>query len=344
MKIKIFFSGIILASVILGTFSSCDTDSEALNVQDLTTYDEQYYANLRAFKKSDHEISYVYYAGWAPIEGATGYKDPASWGERIVGLPDSIDIVNLWMGVPTADTHPIAYKDMIETREKKGTRFVMHADASNYRHKFKVALRDSLYNQIEKVDSNGQVVKDSLGNVVYDSVYYDLSKDRSEAAIRAYARYNCDVIIQDELDGVDFDYEGWNSNDMYIVANECDKLFGPKGLFPEKLFIIDYFGGSPGTNCDPYVDYYIKQAYSAQGSGVGAGGHPDEKTVYCESFGQQPTGGQIAAYAAWEPGGSKHKGGCGAYYVGRNYYNTSDGIPYGAIRRAIQIMNPALNK
>jgi len=27
--------------------------------------------------------------------------------------------------------------------------------------------------------------------------------------------------------------------------------------------------------------------------------------------------------------------------VERNYYNTSDGVPYGAIRRAIQIMNPA---
>ena len=32
--------------------------------------------------------------------------------------------------------------------------------------------------------------------------------------------------------------------------------------------------------------------------------------------------------------------GC-AFYVERNYYNTSDGVPYGAIRRAIQIMNPA---
>ena len=71
-----------------------------------------------------------------------------------------------------------------------------------------------------------------------------------------------------------------------------------------------------------------------------ATGHPDEKTVYCESFGQKPTGGEILNYAAWEPA-TGHKGGCGAYYVERNYYNTSDGVPYGAIRRAIQIMNPA---
>ncbi|MGX8704501.1 MAG: signal peptidase I, partial [bacterium] len=37
--------------------------------------------------------------------------------KRIIGLPDSIDIVNLWMGIPTPETHPVAYQDMIETRD-----------------------------------------------------------------------------------------------------------------------------------------------------------------------------------------------------------------------------------
>jgi len=90
-----------LLTFLIGTFFfySCDTDVEALEIQKLKTYDEQYFENLRAFKKSDHEISYAYYEAWSPIEGVTGYKDPASWGERMVGLPDSIDIVNLWMGI-----------------------------------------------------------------------------------------------------------------------------------------------------------------------------------------------------------------------------------------------------
>ena len=82
-----------LLTFLIGTFFfySCDTDVEALEIQKLKTYDEQYFENLRAFKKSDHEISYAYYEAWSPIEGVTGYKDPASWGERMVGLPDSID-------------------------------------------------------------------------------------------------------------------------------------------------------------------------------------------------------------------------------------------------------------
>ena len=82
-----------LLTFLIGTFFfySCDTDVEALEIQKLKTYDEQYFENLRAFKKSDHEISYAYYEAWSPIEGVTGYKDPASWGERMVGLPDSMD-------------------------------------------------------------------------------------------------------------------------------------------------------------------------------------------------------------------------------------------------------------
>ena len=101
-------------------FCGCDTDVEPLEIQKLKTYDEQYFQNIREFKKTDHEISFAYYENWSPIEGVTGYKDPASWGERMVGLPDSIDIVNLWMGIPTAETHPIAYQDMKYCQENWG--------------------------------------------------------------------------------------------------------------------------------------------------------------------------------------------------------------------------------
>lgn len=324
MKIKIFFSIAVASVVALSTLTGCDTDTEALEVQKLKTYDEQYFANLRAFKASDHEISYAYYADWAPIEGATGYKDPSSWGERLVGLPDSMDIVNLWMGIPTKEGHPVAYKDMKYCQEKLGTRFVFHADASNYNHQF--WYRDENF-------------------VVDKTRIIDLSSDRSEEALRAYARWAVDTVVTCELDGVDFDYEGWSSDPMYIVADECNKYFGPEGKWPEKLFIIDYFGSAPGSDCEPYTDYLIKQAYSQQvGFSTGVpGGWPNEKMVYCESFGQKPEGGVIRQYAAYEPS-SGHKGGCGAFYLERNYYHASNGQPYQAMREAIQIMNPALNK
>ena len=81
MKFK--FVGILAFCVGLVSFPSCDTDVEALEIQKLKTYDEQYYANIRAFKQSDHEVSFAYYENWVPIEGVEGSKDPASWGVRI---------------------------------------------------------------------------------------------------------------------------------------------------------------------------------------------------------------------------------------------------------------------
>lgn len=324
MKFRIFFSAAVVASMVFGGLTSCDTDTEANTVQGLKTYDEQYYKNLRAYKKSDHEICYVYYQNWAPLEGVEGSKDPASWGERLVGLPDSLDICNLWIGIPTPETHPVAYADMRYCQEKLGTRFVFHADASNWNHA--VWYRDENMN----VDQNTIV---------------DLREDRSEEALRAYARWAVDTVVKCGLDGVDFDYEGWDSNSMYIVADECNKYFGPEGKWAEKLFMIDYFGICPGDNCEPYCDNLIKQAYSGQGAtGMGApAGWPEEKHLYIEAFHQKPDGGMIWNYARWEPA-KGHKGGVGSYSTRFNYNQSKNGQPYQALREAIQIMNPALNK
>lgn len=109
--------------------------------------------------------------------------------------------------------------------------------------------------------------------------------------------------------------------------------------------MIDYFGRSPGDNCEPYCDYLIKQAYSGQGAtGMGApAGWPEEKHLYIEAFHQKPDGGMIWNYARWEPA-KGHKGGVGSYSTRFNYNQSKNGQPYQALREAIQIMNPALNK
>lgn len=322
-KIRIYSLASFLITLLF--VASCSTDTETLNVQKLKTYDAQYYANLRAFHASDHEISYAYYEGWSPVEGVSGYKDPASWGERMVGLPDSLDIVNLWMGVPSNDSTkcdtlgttyaPIAYADMKICQNTKGMKFVMHADASNYNHKFTV-----------------------------DGKAYDMSSDRSDACMAAYAKWIANTANEPGLDGVDLDYEGWGDSDLIRIVKELSKYFGPKSPNPKTLLIVDFFGGSAPAECDPYCNYFVDQAYSDQGGSAHTiGGLSTNKLVFCETFGKfYATGGQILNYAKWEPSTGR-KGGCGAYFLGRNYYSAS-GIPYNEFRQAIQIMNPAINK
>lgn len=316
MKLKL--TSILALGIGLAAFSSCDTEVEKLEIQKLKTYDEQYYANIRAYKQSNHEMSFAYYEAWSPIEGVEGSKDPASWGERIMGLPDSIDIVNLWMGIPTPETHPVAYSDMKYVQEKLGTRFVMHADASHYRHVFTV-----------------------------DGVEYDMggSSNPSDEVMAAYAKWIVNQVLEPGLDGVDVDFEGWTGNDMYRLTVELAKYFGPKGSMPEKLLIIDYFGVTPPTDCIPYCNYFVEQAYSNQtgGSIDVPGGFPSEKMIYCETFGVfYLDGGRLLDYARWEPEVGR-KGGCGVFFLGRNYYSSS-GIPYNEFRQSIQIMNPSIKE
>lgn len=315
MKFKIT-SVLVMALMAVFSLSGCDNEVEKISIQNLKTYDEQYFINLREYKKSEHEISYAYYEGWSPVEGISGYKDPASWGERIIGLPDSIDIVNLWMGVPTPETHPVAYKDMKYAQETLGTRFVMHGDASHYRHKFTV-----------------------------DGVEYDMGgkANPSDEVMAAYAKYIVSQVEAGGLDGVDVDYEGWRENDMLRLTKELSQYFGPKSPHPEKLLIIDYFNSVPPTETIPYCDYFVSQAYSNQTRLSYPSGFPTEKMVFCETFGVfWADGGELLNYAKNEPSTGR-KGGCGVFYLGRNYYSKS-GIPYNEFRQAIQIMNPAIHE
>lgn len=329
MKFNKIFSAAVLAMVTLVSFNSCDTDAETETIQDLYKYDAQYFANLRAWKQTPHAISYGYYAAWYNT------KTPTSYGERFLGLPDSIDIVNLWMDIPTKEDWPIAYDDMVYCQTVKGTRFVMHGDASNYGHYFWSRHWDESKQAFEfdyDADGNHIVLK---------------TEANDEESIRAYARWAVDTVVQCGLDGVDFDYEGWGGTQITWVADECYKYFGPDGKWAEKLFIIDWFNGAPPAETEPYTDWYIRQAYTWQiGFQTGSGGRPKERTVLCESTGAEAANGgkdgaRIKDYAAWvaENGG----GGCGSYYMDYNYMSTS-GIPYKEWREAIQIMNPAVHK
>lgn len=374
---KVYY--LVSAALALLTIGACDTKVEKLQLQEFKTMaiedsiDDPYYQDLREWKASKHTISYVYFARWAPPEGATSlYIEYKSMRPRLLSLPDSLDIVNLWMGTPmkqettdacfygnvkneetgeierapmhTYDYSPYAYADLEFCQKVKGTKFVMHADASHYGQEFE------LDGQYYKVDGN------------------------NEESIRAYGRLVVDIVNTHGLDGVDFDYEGWGSQQIYWVVDEVGKYFGPKGSNPDKLLIVDYFSGYPDGNIEPYIDYLVKQAYSAQGAGVGGPSWcPEEKMVYCEQYEQShggimnyttggyPTGTQnengesvytLESYARYASGATGGQGGgFGAYYIDNDYdngaaalekmgYSMTNFPTYGFLRRAIQIINP----
>lgn len=327
------------------------TKQEALEIQKPYTYDEQYYANLRAYKKTDHTLCFGWYAAYAPIAGATGYKDPASWGERILGLPDSMDIVSLWMGIPSNDTGssgyaPIAYADMWFVKEKKGTRFV-----------------------VPTITRMNHVI------TLKDGTEYDLAQHRNDDGIKVYAQHLVDQVLDSDLDGVDLDYEpagDWLQGANFTkMVQYIGQFFGPKGSMPEKLLIIDFYNEAPPTATGEYANYFIRQAYT-QGFTEHSASRlqsnyntvqaaiPPGKFIVTENFGDHSLNGgtpfteangntlttdgtrmySLEGMARWNPTQGR-KAGFGAFYFDRDYYSIA-GVPYYNVRRCIQIANPAV--
>jgi hypothetical protein len=341
--------------MLLVAFITACNKEKALEIQKPFTYDEQYYENLRAYKKTNHTVCFGWYAAYAPIAGSTGYKDPASWGERIMGLPDSMDIVSLWMGIPSNDSTkpgyaPIAYADWKYVREKKGTRFVCPTIVN---FKGKITLKDG---------------------TEFDCA---LPANRTDAGIAIYGQYLVDMVLDNDLDGLDIDWEPssgeWlnspNTNFVKLVQY-VGQYLGPKGN-KNKLLTIDFYSTAPPAATGEYADYFIRQAYSQGTGGVQnatnlqsyynavAAGVPPGKFIVTENFGDFSENGgtpfteangntlttngtqmySLEGMTRWNPTQGK-KAGFGAFYFDRDYYSKA-GMPYYNVRRCIQIANPA---
>jgi hypothetical protein len=347
MKIKL---GLLILISWAFVVTACDTDAETLEIQQLKTYDEQYFENVRAYKKTDHCLSFVWYAAYAPLEGVDGYKDPASWGERIIGLPDSLDICSLWMGIPSDDASsdeyaPIAYADMRYVQKNLGTRFVAPT-----------------------ITRMNKVIK------LRDGTEYDLAAHHDDEGIAVYGQYLVDQVLDSGIDGVDLDYEpegDWLTGSRFTQLVEyIGQYFGPKGQYPDKLLMVDFYTSYPAKETEPYVNYYTRQAYSqgfSDHSATRLQSYYDAitwaapgKFIVTENFGTWYENGgspftevdgntlttdgsqmySLEGMARWNPKQGK-KAGFGAFYVDRDYFSKT-GIPYYNIRRCIQIANPAI--
>jgi hypothetical protein len=351
MKIKSIAILILFMALFLA--AGC-TKEEALNIQKPFVYNEQYYANLRAYKKTDHTLCFGWYAAY---RDGSGYLNPASWGQRIMGLPDSMDIVSLWMGIPSNDPKdsssygPVAYADWKYVAKTKGTRFVCPV-----------------------------IVKFSGQITLKDGTKFDLTDpvNRTDSGIHVYGKYLVDMVLDNELDGLDIDWEPGsgeflnNPNTNFVkLIQYIGQYLGPLGS-ESKLLDIDFFSQAPPAATGPYANYFIRQAYSQGTGGVQNATNmqnyyntvqaaiPPGKFMVTENFGDFSENGgtpfteangntlttngsimySLEGMARWNPTQGK-KAGFGAFYFDRDYYSKT-GIPYYNVRRCIQIANPAV--
>lgn len=340
-NMKIFIINLVFWGSVL--LFSCNTDIENIEIQKEIVQSEEYYENLRDYKKSDHAVCF----GW--YDGYTSESDPSA-GHHFTGLPDSMDIVSLWNGIPVENENrvdpayreiykPIAYREMNYIRKVKGTKVV-------------------------------KCVICRIGNAY----------PHNDEGIEAYAMNLVNMILRNDLDGLDLDYEpegDWLEGDKFVkFVKIIGQYLGPKSG-TDKLLIID--GWNPGAEVEPYINYYVSQSYNSPNvaylENIKYGGVkswcPPHKFIITEHIGWNwETGGvpfteadgnkfdswgnplySAIGMARWNPKEGR-KGGFGGFYFEYEYNTTrpanqsigdkeSVSIPYYSLRRGIQEQNPA---
>lgn len=335
---------------------------------------DDYYAKLRAYKESDHAVSFAWYSEWT----GTG----ATLENSLRGLPDSLDIISMWGGWKNPGEDRL--KDLRYAQEVKGLKalavFVM------------LDLGDQITpSHVEEGALNLQDLnrrrKEFWGWIEGD-------EESKKRACENYANAICDTIEKYNYDGFDIDWEpsyaqpfGTEKNlvgtGISYIVDAMSKRLGPASG-TGKLLVID---GEPELMPDSLAnrfDYYISQAYACSSYSDldrrldrvinsfkdaknldGSPMTPEQiasKFIVTENFESYAlTGGvshttrdgsrvqSLEGMALWNPivnGKTVRKGGAGAFRPGFEYRikGTPVNMTYPAMRKAIQIMNPAVEE
>lgn len=300
------FLNFITAFIFIVLVTACTKQNEPtpLEVDVQLQRSDDYFTNLRAYKKSPHQV----YFGWF---GGTGTPGSPDFPGVLDGIPDSVDIVSLWGGIPPVGSYN--HELLKKTQQLKGTRFV-HVFFPNYFDGF----------NFPKNEEGVKLFADTLIKINTAAGLDGIDIDYEAHVLSIF------------------------SNDAYmeLLISELGKHFGPKSK-SDKLLIIDSFTETIPSATLPFLDYYVIQNYSPQGGTVNGiqgrlnnqvRGFPVSKCIITENFESLwSTGGLLWGFAGWNPD-SGSKGGAGSYHTEYEYALTPD---YYYTRRAIQIMNPA---
>lgn len=375
-------TSIMLATVLAaGAMFSC-TKPEALNLQPEYKYTEAYYQALRAYKESDHSICYLWFAD---------YGVPSSPAYRFAGIPDSVDVVSLWGGIPKEGT--LDRKEMYEMREKKGTKIVgvkiirlahtsylpswaLEIEVPSYMNGYGEqkgyhdTYKETYDERIEAGDSETvaaaaaesaarmagtrALIADMNANPVR-TLKEGSTEDNPEWVYPEWCIYAGNSIMAEindnDLDGYDLDYEpegdALSGNRMTTFLQYLSQFIGPASPNPHTILAVD--GNQPPSGTEELCTYWISQSY---GRTIGEGnfnrsGWKNSQLIFTENIGDSwKDGGVMEQQAAFQPSQGGRKGGFGAFHGQRDYNTTDSGAdkdtPYGHLRRAIQLQNPAV--
>lgn len=323
MKAKHILTSLLLA-VGVNWLVSCDswTELENIKIQDpadnssLNPKTEEYWENLRAYKRSEHKLCFGWFGWWDGGIGASGRSSLSS-------APDSIDIFSVF-GKSMYNLTPEQIADMRYVQEVKGSKVVFTFLMQNVGFGFPQTP--------EGVIQYAHALCDTVRKYGYDGIDLDYEPN-----------YGGDGYFSDK-------------NEVARFVKELGKELGPMSGTDKVLYldgeysyilpeIVPYFNLAISQ---AYAASNYSKLDGRMRSAVNIGYKPEQLLV-CEEFQKYAsTGGvnftlpdgtvvpSLIGMAHWAK--DTEAGGCGAFHMELDYNNYPD---WKYIREAIQIMNPA---
>lgn len=361
---------VLVASAVLTLgASSCSkwTDLKPATPTDLSgnITTEDYYANLRAWKKSGAPTGFGWFAGW------TG--EGASMKTQLMGLPDSLGLVSLWGDWKNMNENKRA--DLQAVQRLKGTKVIAGFIVDN------VGIQ---------MTPTGEDAAKYWG---WEDGITPEALAKQKAAIEKYANAICDLIESLGFDGFDFDFEpsyghsgniSFNYNAPYSQAGKKIKADNMKAfietlgkrLGPQsgtgRILTVNGEPQSMVPELGKYFDYFIVQAYDCGGDHdldrrfastvANYQGHLSAEEVarkylvtenyekyastggapgYADRYGNHMN--SVEGMARWLPIHNNkvlQKAGVGTYHMEYEYTVSDQPGTYPSLRKAIRIMNP----
>lgn len=189
---KIYLLYIVLISLATTSLIGCSdwTESEAKTFPESIVSDE-YYAALRAYKQTDHQVAFGWFGGWS--------GEGAFMKSSLAGIPDSVDIVSIWdNGTNLSEAQR---KDMAFCQNMKGTKIIYCSIIGGVGDKL------TPQNILDNWEEMGYNSKQEAINDFWGYPSDESNIEAVETSIRKYAKAIVDTLNLYGYDGFDIDYE-----------------------------------------------------------------------------------------------------------------------------------------
>ena len=306
--------------------------------------DETYYQNLREWKKAAFDkdgiaarsISYIFFA------------DYGSMAFRFADIPDSVDVINLWGGVPKFGS--LDYQEMKACQEVKGMKLVgcritRLLENNSWVMEAEVPSFMKAYEKY-KYDNMGRVISGKMTEQELESAARDAGSAACAADAAAHkpvdeegnypewviyaAKPILDEIEKYGLDGYDLDYEPMGSGEPFndgtcfaTFVKYLAQFIGPKSANPETLLIIDRNSGAGSAEFAPLCNFWVYQKYG------GLGGASQATQSDFGSNLNRESGWVPAQIIVTENVGDTYGNGCGVLEQMAGYQPSTCGQQYG---------------